>query len=109
MLVFKYCFFLLNVLIWSILMLRIKIRTDLKSELNGLHKNVQNFDPRYIESREMQKTKKATTLRNTPYLNDPQVKFFSVCLLLLLLQCFGILLGQDQSCLDFRLHGVMDI
>ena len=65
MLVFNYCFFLLNVLIWSIFMLGIKIRTDLNSELNGLHKIVQNFDPRYIGSREMQKTKKATTLRDT--------------------------------------------
>ena len=48
MLVFNYCFFLLNVLIWPILMLTIRIRTDLKSELIGLHENVQHFDPRYI-------------------------------------------------------------
>ena len=65
MLVFNYCFFLLKLLIWSILMLRIRIKTDLKSELNGLHENVQHFDPRYIGSREIHKTKKATTLRDT--------------------------------------------
>ena len=41
MLVFNYHFFLLNVLIWSIFMLGIKIRTVLKSELNGLQENVQ--------------------------------------------------------------------
>ena len=65
MLVFNYHFFLLNMLIWSIFMLGIKIRTVLKSELNGLHENVQHFDPRCLGSREMHKTKKATTLWDT--------------------------------------------
>ena len=50
-------FLLLSVLIWSILMLRIKMRTVLKSELNFLHGNVNIFDPRCLESREMHKTK----------------------------------------------------
>ena len=36
MLVFNYRFFLLNVLIWSIFMLGIKVRMVLKSELDGL-------------------------------------------------------------------------
>ena len=67
MLVFNYRFFLLNVLIWSIFMLGIKIRMVLKSELDGLHENVQHFDPRCLESREMHKPKKATTLRDTLY------------------------------------------
>ena len=69
MLVFNYLFFLLNVLIWSIFMLGIKIRTVLESKLNGLHENVQHFDPRCIESREMHKPKKATTLQDTLYLD----------------------------------------
>ena len=37
MVVFNYRFFLLNMLIGSIFMLGIKIRTVLKSELNGLN------------------------------------------------------------------------
>ena len=68
MLVFNHPFFLLNVLIWSNSMLRINISTVLKSELNWLHKNVQHFDPRCLESREMHKTKKTTTLRDTLYI-----------------------------------------
>ena len=67
MLVFNFRFFLLNVLIWSIFMLGIKIRTVLKSELNGLNEKVQNFYPSCLGSREMYKTKKATTLRDTLY------------------------------------------
>ena len=47
MLVSKYRFFLLSVLIWSILMLGIKIRTILKSELNVLHENVNVFNSRF--------------------------------------------------------------
>ena len=66
-------FFLLNVLIWSIFMLGIKRRMVLKSELDGLHENVQHFDPRCLESREMHKPKKATTLRDTLY-TDPLFK-----------------------------------
>ena len=65
MLVFNYRFFLLNMLIWSIFMLGNKIRTFLKSELNGLHENVQHFDSRCLGSRDMHKTKKATTLWDT--------------------------------------------
>ena len=37
----------------------------LKSELNGLDKNVQHFNPRCLKSQEMQKPKQATTLRDT--------------------------------------------
>ena len=40
MLVFNFRFFLLNVLIWSICMIGIEIRTVLNLELNGLHENV---------------------------------------------------------------------
>ena len=69
MLVCNYRFFLLNVLIWSIFMLGIKIRMVLKSELGGLHENVQHFDPRCLESREIHKPKKATTLRDTLYIH----------------------------------------
>ena len=39
----------------------------LKSELVGLHENVQHFDPRYVGSQEIHKTKKAPTLRETLY------------------------------------------
>ena len=73
MLVFNYHFFLLNLLIWSIFMLGIKIRMVLNSELDGLHENVQHFDPRCLESREMHKPKKATTLRDTLYIMILQV------------------------------------
>ena len=45
MLVFNCRYFLLNVLIWTVFILGIKIRTVLKSELNGLHENVQNCNP----------------------------------------------------------------
>ena len=67
MLVFNYRFFLLNVLIWSIFMLGIKIRIVLKLELDGLHENVQHFDSRCLGSQEIHKLKKATTLRDTLY------------------------------------------
>ena len=56
MLVFNFRFFLLNVLIWSIFMIGIKIRTVLNLELNGLHENVQNFNSRCPGSREIAKT-----------------------------------------------------
>ena len=55
MLVFNYRFFLLNMLIWSIFMLGIEIRTVLKSELNGLNENFQHFDSRCPGSREIAK------------------------------------------------------
>ena len=61
MLVFNYRFFLLNVLIWSIFMLGIKIRTVLTSELNGLNEKVQHFYPSCLGSQEMHKTKKLHT------------------------------------------------
>ena len=67
MLVSKYRFFLLHVLIWSILMLGIKIRAVLKSELNGLHKNVQHFNPRCNRSRNITVDKADTVLRDTLY------------------------------------------
>ena len=91
MLVFNYRFFLLNVLIWSIFMLGIKIRMVLKSELDGLHENVQHFDPRYIGSREMHKTKKATTLQDTLYNMASQRQLPSA-----LLRCPGL---KFNSCL----------
>ena len=68
MLLFNFRFFLLNVLIWSIFMLGIKIRTVLKSELNGLNEKVQHFYPSCLGSREMHKTKKTTTLQDTLYI-----------------------------------------
>ena len=71
MLIFNNYFFVRNELIWSCFILGIKKRIVLKSELNGLHENVQHFDPWYIGSREMNKTKKATTLRDTLYVQLP--------------------------------------
>ena len=71
--VFNYRHFLLNMLILSIFVLGIKIRTVVKSELNGLHENVQHFYPRCLGSREIQKTKKATTLWDTLYLRNVQL------------------------------------
>ena len=47
-------------------MLGIKIMTALKSELNRLHENVQNVDPRCLGSREMHKTKKGTNIVGQP-------------------------------------------
>ena len=66
MLVFNFRFFLLNVLIWSIFMLGIKIRTVLKSEMNGLNKKVQHFYPSCLRSREMHKTKKDNNIAGHP-------------------------------------------
>ena len=79
MLVFNYRFFLLNMLIWSIFMLGIKIRTVLKSELNGLHKNVQHFDPSFLGSRENTKNKVQTVLMDTLYIFLPCL-IVSACL-----------------------------
>ena len=56
MLVFNYRFFLLNVLIRSICMLGIKIRTVLKSELNGLHENV-NLTLGVLEAEKLPKSR----------------------------------------------------
>ena len=68
MLVFNYRFFLLNVLIRSILMLGIKVRTVLNSELNGFHENVQHFNPRCNRSQNMTVNKAGTVLRDTLYI-----------------------------------------
>ena len=57
MLVFNYRFFLLNLLIWSIFMLGIKIRTVLKSELIGLHENVLSLTLSALEADTFQKPK----------------------------------------------------
>ena len=59
---FLISFFLLNVLIWSLFMLGIKIKTVLKSELNGFHENVQHFDSRCPGSREIAKTSRIVLL-----------------------------------------------
>ena len=67
MLVFNFRFFLLNVLIWSICMIGIKIRTVLNLEFNGLHENVQDFDSRCPGSREITKTYVAKVLWDTLY------------------------------------------
>ena len=69
MLVSKYRVFLLNVLNWSILMLGIKIRTVLKSELNGLHEYVQHFNPRCNRSQNITVNKADTVLRDTLYIS----------------------------------------
>ena len=53
MLVFNFRFFLLNVLIWSIFMIGIKMRTVLKSELNGLSKT---FPLGALEAKKLKKT-----------------------------------------------------
>ena len=65
MLVFNFRFFLLNVLIWSICMIGIKIRTVLNLELNGLHENVKNVNSRCPESREIAKSEVETVLLDT--------------------------------------------
>ena len=52
-------------LIWSTVMLGIKIRTVLKSELKGLHKNIQYCDPRCLGSHENTKNKAQTVLMDT--------------------------------------------
>ena len=57
-------FLLLNVLIWSILIIGIKIRTVLKSELDGLHENVV---PKCLGCRENTK-KMQTVLMDTLYI-----------------------------------------
>ena len=60
-------FFLLNVLMWPIFMLGIKIRTVLKLKLNWLHGNVPNFNSRCPGSREIAKTQVAKVLWDTLY------------------------------------------
>ena len=77
MLVFNYRFILLNELIWSFFMLGIKIRMVLKLELDGLHENVQHFDPRCIESREMHKQAKNNNIAGHPvFMNFRRVSAF---------------------------------
>ena len=56
MLVFNFRFFLLNVLIWSICKIGIKIRTVLNLEFSGLHENVKKINSRCPGSREIAKT-----------------------------------------------------
>ena len=67
MLVFNFRFFLLNVLIWFIFMLGIKIRTFLSSTDPGVFQNVKLLNPRCTGSREMKKTKVGTVLVDTLY------------------------------------------
>ena len=55
MLVLKYLFFLLNVLIWSIFIPGIKIRPVLKLKLNGLHEKVQSLTLGDLEAEKLQK------------------------------------------------------
>ena len=62
MLFFNYCVFLPIVLIWSFVMIGIKIRTALKSELNWLHENVHNFNSRCPGSQEMKEATPAVFL-----------------------------------------------
>ena len=80
MLVFKFRFFLLNVLIWSICMVRIKIRTVLKLELNGLYQNVKNVDPRCLGSQENTKHKVQTVLMDTLYIHYMHILYESIYL-----------------------------
>ena len=70
---FKCRFFLINVLIWSIAMLGIQIRKFLKSELNGLLKNIQNFNHRCNRSQNIT-VNKAGTVFGTPCKINKTVK-----------------------------------
>ena len=67
MLVFNFRFFLLNVLIWFIFMLEIKIRTFLTSTDPGVFQNVKPLNPSWTGSREIKKTKAGTVLVDTLY------------------------------------------
>ena len=69
MLVFNFRFFLLNVLIWSIFMLGIKIRTFLSSTDPGVFQNVQLLNPRCTGSQEIKNKKTGTVLVDTLYLS----------------------------------------
>ena len=65
MLFLNFRFLLLNVLIWFIFMLGIKIRTFLSSTDPGVFQNVKLLNPRCTGSREIKKTKAGIVLLDT--------------------------------------------
>ena len=68
MLVFNFRFFLLNVLIWFIFMIGIKIMTFLSFTDPGVFQNVQLLNPRCTGSQKIKKTKAGTVLLDTLYI-----------------------------------------